>query len=301
MSNETRWEFRAPPGWPAPPPGWVPPPGWQPDPLWPAAPAGWQYWQGVPVQPAVASPAEVTSPPSWPGRRTIIRELLVVAAVFPLPFVVSGIIGLVQAAAGLGGGRLQILLPGHPAGSAVLLTLTIAVQFAPAALIWYLLGRSGETMRDIGLDRRRPWQDGLSGIALAVATFVVAAVVGDIIKNAAPGASYHLALGGRFGMVYLLPGLTMALWAATIEEIVVAGYLLHRLDQLGVPRSRALLISTAVRTSYHLYYGLGALMFIPLGLMFGWTWQRYKRLVPLVVAHAIYDGVLLGLGIALSG
>ena len=40
----SRWQFNAPPGWPAPPVGWSPPPGWAPDPSWPAPPSEWNWW-----------------------------------------------------------------------------------------------------------------------------------------------------------------------------------------------------------------------------------------------------------------
>ena len=230
----------------------------------------------------------------------IIREMLVVGAIFPLPFIVSAITTLAQVAAGFHPARLTEALPGHPGGSAVLLTLAVVVQLAPVAVIWYLLSRSGETMRDIGLSFGQPGRDVLRGVLLAVAVFVASAIPSTMIARLASHASYGLVLGHHLGAIFLLPGLSMAIWAAVVEEVVVAGYLLHRLSQLGVPQGRALWISTAVRTSYHIYYGLGALAVVPFGLIFGWMWQRNKRLIPLIVAHAIYDGVLIGLTIALS-
>jgi membrane protease YdiL (CAAX protease family) len=225
----------------------------------------------------------------------------VVAAVFPLPFIGSALTTLARSAAGVSPVRLPQLLPGDPTGSALLLTLTTLTEFAPVVLIWYLLGRGGETMRDIGLDRRQPGRDALRGIVLAVLAFLVSWITTAELGRIAPGATYGLALGHKLSLIYLLPGLSQAAWAGIIEETAVAGYLLHRLDQLGVPRGRALVISTAVRTSYHLYYGLAVLPVIPFGLLFGWMWQRNKRLAPLIAAHAIYDGVLIGLGVAFSG
>jgi membrane protease YdiL (CAAX protease family) len=298
LPRVTEWTFQPPPGWPEPPAGWSPPPGWQPDPAWPTAPPGWQFWRRVPAAGPPPAPDDARPSPSLPGRRVLIRELLVVGAVFPLPFIASAVIVLAQAAAGLRGTRLPALLPGNPVGSAVLLTLTTAAQLAPAVLVWYLLGRSGETMRDIGLDRCQPGRDLLRGAGLAVAAFIASGAVAVLIKNAAPGVSYGVRPTGQPGLIYLLPGLVTAVWAAIVEEIVVAGYLLHRLDQLRVSKDRALLISTAVRTSYHLYYGLSALAIIPFGLILGRMWQRNKRLGPLIAAHAIYDGVLIAISIA---
>lgn len=53
-SQNSRWVFRAPPGWPPVPPEWVSPAGWTPDPTLPPAPRNWKFW----------APADVK--PTWP-------------------------------------------------------------------------------------------------------------------------------------------------------------------------------------------------------------------------------------------
>lgn len=247
------------------------------------------------------APADAAQPASLPARHTLIRELLVVGMVFPLPAIATAVISLTQAAAGVRQIRLPELLPGDPAGSALLLTLQILADLAPPVLIWYLLGRSGETLRDIGLDRSQPGRDALRAAGLVVLAFVAAATLGSVLDHLLPHASFVMAVGHRLSLFLLLPGLTEALRAGVIEEIAVTGYLLHRLEQLGVGRGRALLISVAVRLSYHVYYGVGALAVIPFGLLFGWMWQRNRRLVPLIAAHASYDGLLFGIAIAAGG
>jgi membrane protease YdiL (CAAX protease family) len=78
-------------------------------------------------------------------------------------------------------------------------------------------------------------------------------------------------------------------WA---EEIIVVGYLLTRLDQLGVGPRAALMWSSLLRGAYHLYQGFGAgLGNIAMGLVFGYAWQRTGRLWPLVIAHGLIDTV----------
>ena len=77
-----------------------------------------------------------------------------------------------------------------------------------------------------------------------------------------------------------------------LEEVVVLGFLLHRLEQLGWGRNRSLVTSALVRGSYHLYQGVGgfagnALM----GLLFGKLYQRWGRVGPMVVAHTLIDTV----------
>src|SRR5439155_14288240 len=86
--------------------------------------------------------------------------------------------------------------------------------------------------------------------------------------------------------------LLSALQNATLEEVLVAGYLLHRLRQLGWSDNKALLTSAALRGSYHLYQGLGGFAgnFV-MGLIFGRLYQRWGRTTPLFIAHTLMDTV----------
>src|SRR5919198_378919 len=55
-----------------------------------------------------------------------------------------------------------------------------------------------------------------------------------------------------------------------LEEVIVAGYLLRRLDQLGWSPSRALAASALLRGAYHPYQGFCGFVGNPaLGLVFG--------------------------------
>lgn len=74
------------------------------------------------------------------------------------------------------------------------------------------------------------------------------------------------------------------------EEIVVVAFMLTRLKQAGWTRERALLASSLLRGSYHLYQGFGGFAgnFV-MGLIFGWWFQRTNRVLPLVIAHFLLD------------
>jgi membrane protease YdiL (CAAX protease family) len=79
---------------------------------------------------------------------------------------------------------------------------------------------------------------------------------------------------------------------AVLEEVLVAGYLLLRLRQLGWGDGRALALSALLRGSYHLYQGFGGFLGnLALGLLFGRLYQRWGRVGPLVVAHTLIDTV----------
>jgi membrane protease YdiL (CAAX protease family) len=84
--------------------------------------------------------------------------------------------------------------------------------------------------------------------------------------------------------------------------VIVCGYLLRRLDQLGWSPGRALAASALLRASYHLSQGFGGFVGnLALGLFFGRIYQRRQRTTPLVVAHFLIDAGA-GLGyLALRG
>ncbi|MCW2631798.1 MAG: Abortive infection protein, partial [Pseudonocardia sp.] len=81
-----------------------------------------------------------------------------------------------------------------------------------------------------------------------------------------------------------------AIGNAWAEEVIVVGYLLTRLRQLGWIENRALLVSALLRGAYHLYQGFGGFLgnFV-MGLLFGRVWQRTGRLWTLVGAHSLLD------------
>jgi membrane protease YdiL (CAAX protease family) len=74
------------------------------------------------------------------------------------------------------------------------------------------------------------------------------------------------------------------------EEVLVSGYLLHRLRQFGWHDNVSLFTSAALRGSYHLYQGFGGFIgnFV-MGLIFGRVYQRTGRTLPLIIAHSLMD------------
>jgi membrane protease YdiL (CAAX protease family) len=76
------------------------------------------------------------------------------------------------------------------------------------------------------------------------------------------------------------------------EEIIVVGYLLTRLRQMGWSNQRALAASAVLRGSYHLYQGFGGFFGnMVMGLIFGYWFQRTRRVLPLVIAHFLLDAI----------
>ncbi len=88
----------------------------------------------------------------------------------------------------------------------------------------------------------------------------------------------------------------------TLEEVVICGYLLHRLHQLQWSDNRSLATSAVLRGAYHLYQGFGGFAGnLVMGLIFGRLFQRQDRLGRLVLAHSLIDaGAFVGY-VALKG
>jgi membrane protease YdiL (CAAX protease family) len=89
----------------------------------------------------------------------------------------------------------------------------------------------------------------------------------------------------------------MSAVTAVAEETLVSGYLLTRLEQLGWKPRRALAFSLILRTSYHVYYGLGFLLTIPFGYLCTRSFQKNRRLTRPILVHFLYDTVLVSIAI----
>jgi membrane protease YdiL (CAAX protease family) len=87
--------------------------------------------------------------------------------------------------------------------------------------------------------------------------------------------------------------LTLAAAAnAWAEEVLVVGYLITRLRQLGLRENTSVGAAAVLRGSYHLYQGFGGFAGnLIMGLIFGRVWQRTNRLWPLIIAHTLLDVV----------
>lgn len=179
--------------------------------------------------------------------------------------------------------------------------VNIADTLVPVALVAYLLVRSGESLRTIGVDARRPGPDLAWGAGLAAV--IGGAGLGLYLAAYGAGISLQVVPTTLPPSWYRVPVLVAdAAMDGVLEEVIVAGYLLHRLSQLGWGRNRALATSAVIRGSYHLYQGFGGFGGnLAMGLIFGRLYQRWGRVAPLVVAHTLIDAVTFVGYVALKG
>jgi len=172
--------------------------------------------------------------------------------------------------------------------------LKIGFSVVPVALALYLLGsgvhRARETLglvwrprwtmlgRDLGRGMGLALLIGLPGLGLYVAGRAMGQVVG-INVSGLPDAWWS-------ALVLLLSACASGL----LEETVAVGYLLTRLGELRWRIPAAVLASSVLRASYHLYQGWPmAVGNLVMGIVFSLAYLRWKRLGPLIAAHALLD------------
>ncbi|WP_329114122.1 CPBP family intramembrane glutamic endopeptidase [Streptomyces sp. NBC_01465] len=199
--------------------------------------------------------------------------------------------GLKQQAATLVGSYA----PGRPWLDLAWQVFGIATALVPVALVAHLLLREGAGLRAIGFDRSRPWPD------LGRGTLVAAGIgsVGLAFYLGARAAGFNLTVVPESlpDVWWKFPVLILsAVQNAVLEEVIVVGYLLRRLGQLGWSPMAALAASSVLRGSYHLYQGIGGFVGnMAMGVVFVLLYRRWGRVGPLVVAHSLLDiGAFVG-------
>jgi uncharacterized protein len=161
---------------------------------------------------------------------------------------------------------------------------------APPLLALVLLARSPAGAGfGVGFDLRRFRAESLQGVGF----LALIGIPGLALVYAAHRAGVNASLDVvNFPDVwYRIPYLLASAFQNGLsEEIIVVGFMLTRLRQLGWTRERALISSAVLRGSYHLYQGFGGFAgnFV-MGLIFGWWFQRTRRVLPLVIAHFLLD------------
>jgi membrane protease YdiL (CAAX protease family) len=167
----------------------------------------------------------------------------------------------------------------------------IGLGVVPALLAVHLLTRDGVPARAIGVDTRRPRADLAQGAALATVVGVPGLVLYLVAHQL--GLSATIVPSALPDVWWRVPVLVLsALMNAALEEVVVVGYLVTRLRQLGWRPARAVGAAALLRGAYHLYQGFGGFVGnAVMGLLFGWFFLRTRRVLPLVIAHTLLDVV----------
>jgi membrane protease YdiL (CAAX protease family) len=170
--------------------------------------------------------------------------------------------------------------------------LGILFALVPALLAVHLLNRDrGDARQRLGLDARRPRTDLAWGAALAAGIGLPG--LGLVWIAAQLGINASLVPAGLPHLWWAVPVLVLsAAQNAILEELVVVGYLVNRLRDLGWRLGMVVGASALLRGSYHLYQGFGAFIGnAVMGVVFTLFFLRIRRVVPLIIAHTLLDVV----------
>lgn len=168
----------------------------------------------------------------------------------------------------------------------------IVLALIPVALALHLLARDRpDARRVIGFDLSEPRRDLWRGVVLAAAVGIPG--LGLYAGARALGLNTTVAAANLAGAWWTVPVLVLAAAQnAVLEEVVMVGYLFTRWRRAGWSTATVVLVSAAVRGSYHLYQGFGGFAGnLAMGVLFGWVYLRVRRVGPLVVAHTLLDVV----------
>lgn len=161
--------------------------------------------------------------------------------------------------------------------------------FPPLLALVLLARRPGGAGFGIGFDLRRRGRDTTTGIGFLALIGIPGLAL--VYAAHAVGLNASIAVVNFPDVWYRVPYLVLSAFQNGLaEEVIVVGYMLTRLHQLGWTKPRALAASAVLRGSYHLYQGFGGFAGnLVMGLIFGWYFQRTRRVVPLVIAHFLLD------------
>jgi uncharacterized protein len=256
----------------------------------------------APAAPPEAEPAVLRASLARPevdpvARRRLSAEVLIVLG---LSLGQSGVYAAISLAAKLTNGRplaqqtatLNASQSPRPYLDLTYQLVGIFFTLVPVALaLWLLSANTPRVVRLLGLDRDRPLRDLAHGLGLAA--LIGLPGIGLYFVGHALGVTATIVPAALDPHWWTVPVLILqAAKNAVLEEVVVVGYLVSRLQRLGWPAAAVVGASAVLRGSYHLYQGFGPFLGnAVMGLIFAEWYRRGGRVLPLIIAHTVLDVV----------
>ena len=168
-------------------------------------------------------------------------------------------------------------------------------------VIWFLLHRRGQKLKDIGLFKPDSWRNsfksaGFVAVIILVATFAGFGVFGALFGTPSPGAAITQQLDNFF---YVLFDIFILTWIFTAigEEVFFRGFLLDRFQTVfaGFPKAPILAVGAQAIWfgSGHISQGLTGILTTGLiGFALGLYFINQKQprsLAHLIIGHAFID------------
>ncbi|KAA9110231.1 CPBP family intramembrane glutamic endopeptidase [Microbacterium rhizomatis] len=168
--------------------------------------------------------------------------------------------------------------------------LDVGFSLALVALVVFLLWEpASNALHRIGLDFRHFGSDAARGFLLAAVIGIPG--LGLYVVGRLLGVTLNVSASPLDAAWWTVPLLVLsALRAGLTEEVIFIGYLFDRLRRFGWSWWAIILSTAALRGAYHAYQGVGAIIGnFAMGVVFGWCYRRWGRVMPLVIAHTLLD------------
>lgn len=158
----------------------------------------------------------------------------------------------------------------------------------------------GSAFARLGFNFGRPGRDLVQGLGLAALIGIPS--LGLYAAGRALGITTAIIPSALDAYWWTVPVLILsAIRHGIVEEVIVVGYLLDRFGRFGWSVPVSIAVSAVLRGSYHLYQGFGPFIGnMVMGIVFAWIYTRTKRVMPLVIAHALLD-IVAFVGFSLFG
>lgn len=167
----------------------------------------------------------------------------------------------------------------------------ITWELLSICLLIYFLYRRGKGLADIGFSFK--WKDLLEGMGIFLLVSIVNIILYNVLKifSINPEQPRNIDfLKSEITIFYVL----FILINPFFEELIVRAFTMIEVGLLTGRTYLAIIISTLLQTSYHLYQGTYAtIVLLVMFLVFSIIFAKYKRIMPLIIAHAIFDIIAL--------
>lgn len=163
-------------------------------------------------------------------------------------------------------------------------------------LLWFVLSEQKRTWKEIGWNAK--WSDLLRGLGLIIVTRVVARVATHCFQLFYHGYTGHYlqprSVHGMLGFGISTLSIAFVLVNPFFEELIVRGYAMSEVIDLGGSRALAIFVSVFVQMSYHVYQGfLRGITLTATFIVFSIYFSRTRRIAPVVLAHFWSDASAL--------
>lgn len=217
-------------------------------------------------------------------KKVKIYDLLIVLGVAILPILIRSIHAFVS---GVGSYSQR--------ETDVSLFYSILEETLAILLLLYVLFNRNKTYKDLGIVIH--WKDILLGVGVFISAMILYACVYYILILILPPEAEQNIVAKNVDDITQSFSLYLIIFVIInpfFEELIVRGFTMVQLFSLTKNKALTVVVSTIIQSSYHIYQGvLPMLSMSVIFLFFSIFYMRTGKLTPILVAHLIFDLLIL--------